>query len=87
MLAVVDNCSVAIFEAFLRGYLCSSDQEMSEELFVRISCLSKPSEPVAILGDNEEVGGGHGADVTEGQGKIVLIYHIGRNLLGDDLIE
>lgn len=84
---VVDYNSEPIFQALVLGHLLGDVHEVPQELLLVFTGLAELGEPVTNLGDHQEVGGGLGIDILEGQRLIILVQHGGWDLFVDDLIE
>ena len=87
MLAIINDGTVAVFETLLLGDFSAHYQEMSQQLRVLFSRLTETSESITVLGDNQEVSGGHRVDVTEGQRELILIDYLCGYLLSDNPVE
>ena len=74
-------------QSLFLGYLLRHKQQMPQCLLMFLVCSGEPTEPVACLGDHQEVDGRLRRDVAEGEAAVVLEDDIGRDLLGDDLVE
>ena len=67
MLAIINDSAIPVFESLLLSNFSAHNQEMSKQLGMLISCLSKASEAITVLRDNQEVCRGHRVNVSEGQ--------------------
>lgn len=87
MQTVVDDKTEALVELLLASDLGGRDQEVAENLLVALLRLGELRETVARLGDEDDVHGALRRDVAERQHLVVLEDNLGRDVLGDDLVE
>eukprot|EP00212_Chloropicon_laureae_P003613 CAMPEP_0197486378 /NCGR_PEP_ID=MMETSP1311-20131121/1306_1 /TAXON_ID=464262 /ORGANISM="Genus nov. species nov., Strain RCC856" /LENGTH=198 /DNA_ID=CAMNT_0043029435 /DNA_START=379 /DNA_END=973 /DNA_ORIENTATION=- len=85
--AVVYGDTKALAEALVLGHLLGGVEQVPEDLFVALVRLGQPREPRAVLGDHEEVRRRLGRNVPERQALVVLVNHVGGDLLADDFVE
>ena len=84
--SVVEHKSEAILiEAKLFGDLGGLEQQMSENLVV--GGLSFGDARDGLFRDDQDVSGGLGFDVPEGDDFVVFVENGGRNFAGDDLLK
>lgn len=87
MRTIVDNEPEAFLQILLASDLRGRHEEMAENLLVAVLGLGELREAVAHLGDQDDVHGALRRDVTEGEHGVILEDDLGRDLLGDDLVE
>ncbi len=73
MFSIIDDDPVALLEAFLLGDLRGRYQQFTQNCLVSFFGLGNPSQSVFIFGDDEDVGGRHGCDVSEGEQELVFV--------------
>jgi hypothetical protein len=73
MFSIIDDDPVALLEAFLLGDLRGRYQQFTQNCLVSFFGLGNPSQSVFIFGDDEDVGGRHGCDVSEGEHELVFV--------------
>jgi hypothetical protein len=84
--AGVEHDPVArLFQVFQTGDVLGLKQEASQQGGFLLRSFGQGGK--MVLGDNQDVDGGLGLDVLEGQEDIVLIDHPGRYFPADDLAE
>lgn len=83
--AIVDDDPVTGIEVLVRCHLSGDEEEVTEQLLVFGGCLLEAWE--RFDGDNEEVSGGLGIDIFNGEGAVVLIEDFGRDLAGVNFLE
>jgi hypothetical protein len=83
--AGVDDEAVAVGEVVLAGEVSGDVEEMAEGGFVVERGMGVAGD--VVFGDDEEVGGGLGVDVCEGDGGVVFVEAGGGDFSGDDFAE
>lgn len=84
--AGVDRAAVSSGgDAFLLGELGGDQEQVAQELFV--PGFGGLQSLQVLLGDDQDMGGGLGVDVSEGQALLILEDDIGGDLPADDLAK
>src|SRR5262245_28120559 len=85
LLLAVDDKPVAVGKAELFGELGGDEVQMADHLAVFGGDVIRSAD--LLLGDNQHMNGCLGADIVEGEAKVVLVNDLGGDLLADDLEE
>jgi len=83
--AGVDDEAVAVGEILLAGDLAGCVEEVAEGGCVVLRGVGVGGQ--VVFGDDEDVGGGLGVDVREGEGLLVFVDAGGGDFAGDDFAE
>jgi len=83
--AGVDDEAVALGEVLLASDLACRVEEVAEGGFVVLRGVGVGGQ--VVFGDDEDVGGGLGIDVREGEGLLVFVDAGGGDFAGDDFAE
>ena len=83
--AGVDDEAVAVGEVLPAGDFAGCVEEVAEGGFVVLRGVGVGGQ--VVFGDDEDVGGGLGIDVREGEGLLVFVDAGGGDFAGDDFAE
>ena len=83
--AGVDDQTVAVGEVLLAGQFAGYVEEVAEGGGVVLRGVSVGGQ--VVFGDDEDMGGGLGIDVGEGEGLLVFVDSGGGDFAGDDFAE
>lgn len=87
VLALIYHQPISLLQVLQLCDFGSSYQQFPQNGLVLLLGLRDPAESVLVLGNDEDVGGGDWCDVPEGEDEVVLVDHLARNLLSDELVE
>ena len=86
--ALVDHSAISVLvQAFLASDLSCNHHQVTEQLLVPLLSLSNSRKSITVLGDHQEVLRCDRGNITERQTLIILVDHVRRDLLSDNLIE
>jgi hypothetical protein len=83
--ACVDHDAIAVGESLLFGDSFDGEQEVSHEGVVLGFGIGEFGD--RLLGDDEDVDGGLGVEVAEGEGEVVFVDDIGGDFFANDFAE
>mmetsp|Transcript_5823 Transcript_5823/g.8817 ORF Transcript_5823/g.8817 Transcript_5823/m.8817 type:complete len:238 (+) Transcript_5823:19-732(+) len=83
---IIYHNSIALEVVSFGNFGCHH-HEMPENASVLLCSIAEAGQRLALLGDDQDVGGALGVDIPEGQALVILMHNGGRNLLSNDLVE
>lgn len=85
ILSIIDDHPVTAGKVFLEGDLAGDQQEMAEKGLVLLSGFKQPGK--GFFRNDQDMDGGLGIDIADGEGQIILIGDVGRYFPGQDFLK